>query len=625
MQQIRKTLDSILTAKTNQLCTQEEFDQCFIATVGQCTTREKTEEISNHIKHIFEDIVSRYQLSDLDSFVTFHKKVVDTLKYVHSTTLYYQEEGTKKYSLPKTGEVVETLLSENIKVILHGLVNMIIAEMVKEMNGECVNRFCIKSCIDIIMKYQGDFFTKHCTGIMFGLVTNSAKFSVAQFKTYYDCFERYGLLEIGTVVLQQAMCVPLVSKHFPLLNQMLDNSQIDDLVTFYTLSKFISDSCVDDMGKAISAHVGKAVKASKTVEEMIKWNVYYTTISKSIDKMANYFFAGFSQNLPESFPETIAIFIDGIFNKKMTDVEFEAAIKDCVNLAYYIKDKDEFFLYYKKLFSRRLLTAKNIESERSALAILKTIFANSYIHSLEIMFRDIETASDLNSAFKAEHPSTPVNVSVLTQGFWPSYPLAQIPNQMQEHIDRFIKFYKKSFQSRNLKFLLAGSFELKFGKYTIITNVPQALILLAIDSGKPLSETGISENIMTASLKALTLPKHKILIEKGGEYSVNQEFKSKTYAVKITQLTKRESPSEKVETKGEIEKEREFKIDAAIIRILKSAKVLDYNSIVIQVTSALAKFFSVVPIMIKKRLESLIEREYVSRDEADSKRFTYVA
>jgi cullin 3 len=63
-------------------------------------------------------------------------------------------------------------------------------------------------------------------------------------------------------------------------------------------------------------------------------------------------------------------------------------------------------------------------------------------------------------------------------------------------------------------------------------------------------------------------------------------------------------------------KEREFLIDAAIIRIMKSRRVLDYNGIQTE-TKKLITMFVPDPLMIKRRIESLCEREYMKRDETD--------
>ena len=50
------------------------------------------------------------------------------------------------------------------------------------------------------------------------------------------------------------------------------------------------------------------------------------------------------------------------------------------------------------------------------------------------------------------------------------------------------------------------------------------------------------------------------------------------------------------------------------MRIMKARRVLDHNSIVGEVTRQLNARFIPAPTVIKKRIESLIEREFLERD-----------
>ena len=66
-------------------------------------------------------------------------------------------------------------------------------------------------------------------------------------------------------------------------------------------------------------------------------------------------------------------------------------------------------------------------------------------------------------------------------------------------------------------------------------------------------------------------------------------------------------------------------IEAAIVRIMKARRQLDHNSIVSEVTHQLAPRFLPNPTVIKKRIESLIEREFLERDNSDRKLYRYLA
>ena len=109
-------------------------------------------------------------------------------------------------------------------------------------------------------------------------------------------------------------------------------------------------------------------------------------------------------------------------------------------------------------------------------------------------------------------------------------------------------------------------------------------------------------------------------------FHFNDKFSSKLYKVKVGTITaQKECESEKQETRQKVEEDRKPQIEAAIVRIMKSRKVLDHNNIITEVTRQLAARFLPHPAVIKKRIESLIEREFLERDTEDRKLYRYVA
>ena len=69
---------------------------------------------------------------------------------------------------------------------------------------------------------------------------------------------------------------------------------------------------------------------------------------------------------------------------------------------------------------------------------------------------------------------------------------------------------------------------------------------------------------------------------------------------------------------------RAFRVEAAIVRILKARKVMKLSELMAEVVSQLA-FFKPSFRVIKQRIEALIVREYVKRDEEDANTFHYLA
>lgn len=115
-------------------------------------------------------------------------------------------------------------------------------------------------------------------------------------------------------------------------------------------------------------------------------------------------------------------------------------------------------------------------------------------------------------------------------------------------------------------------------------------------------------------------------IDENDTFLFNDKFTSKLFKVKIgTVVAQKESEPEKQETRQRVEEDRKPQIEAAIVRIMKSRRVLDHNNIITEVTKQLQSRFLPNPVEIKKRIESLIEREFLERDIADRKLYRYLA
>jgi hypothetical protein len=74
-----------------------------------------------------------------------------------------------------------------------------------------------------------------------------------------------------------------------------------------------------------------------------------------------------------------------------------------------------------------------------------------------------------------------------------------------------------------------------------------------------------------------------------------------------------------------IELQRRHQMDAAIVRIMKTRKTLRHNLLVAEVIQQLSARFKPKPNDIKKRIEALIEQEYLERDNADRGVYNYLA
>ena len=74
----------------------------------------------------------------------------------------------------------------------------------------------------------------------------------------------------------------------------------------------------------------------------------------------------------------------------------------------------------------------------------------------------------------------------------------------------------------------------------------------------------------------------------------------------------------------EVSKDRRWAVAAAIVRIMKSCRVVGHTELVAEVTQQLSNMFKADVKLIKKRIEDLINREYIKRDETQANMYHYI-
>jgi cullin 3 len=143
------------------------------------------------------------------------------------------------------------------------------------------------------------------------------------------------------------------------------------------------------------------------------------------------------------------------------------------------------------------------------------------------------------------------------------------------------------------------------------------------------TETDIPDKDLIRAIQSLAMakPTQRILTKepRGSKeilpsdvFTVNDGFTSKLIRVKINTVSaKGESDPERQETRVKVDDDRKHEIEAAIVRIMKARKKMQHNLLVTEVTNQLKSRFLPSPVVIKKRIESLIEREYLARSTED--------
>lgn len=106
--------------------------------------------------------------------------------------------------------------------------------------------------------------------------------------------------------------------------------------------------------------------------------------------------------------------------------------------------------------------------------------------------------------------------------------------------------------------------------------------------------------------------------------TLNPNFAHKLRRIQISVITTKEREIE-AKSQSLVEEERKHVIESVIIRIMKSRRELNHANLSVEILKLLATQF--VPDMksVKKRIESLIEREYLERDVNDFNLYRYKA
>lgn len=377
-------------------------------------------------------------------------------------------------------------------------------------------------------------------------------------------------------------------------------------------------------------------------------------------------------NLNTKSPEYLSLFIDEKLKKGakgLSEQEIEIVLDKTMVLFRYLQEKDVFERYYKQHLAKRLLLNKSVsdDAEKNMISKLKTECGCQFTLKLEGMFKDMSLSNTMNDDFRThinnsniELMGVDLTVRVLTTGYWPTQTVSancNIPAAPRQAFEAFKRFYLACHSGRQLTLQpqmgaadLNAVFYLKKDgqadkvpkKHIISVSTYQMCILMLFNKKDKITyedisqETDIPEKDLLRALQSLALGKvgQRILtkepkvkeIEPSHNFSINDQFTSKLFRVKIqTVSSKGESEPERKETRQKVDEDRKHEIEAAIVRIMKARKKLQHNVLVTEVIEQLKARFIPSPVVIKKRIESLIEREYLARSTEDRKVYTYLA
>lgn len=430
----------------------------------------------------------------------------------------------------------------------------------------------------------------------------------------------------------------------------------------------------NEQGKAgaqsVTAATPAAASALKWVEDVLAFKGKFDEIlavsfddDKSIETVLNEAFESFI-NVNQRAAEFISLFIDENLKKGLkgkTEEEVEEVLNRTIVVFRFLHEKDLFERHYKGHLAKRLLHGRSVsdDAERGMMAKLKIECGHGYVQKLQGMLNDVKVSEETGAAFteyikKASRPMPfDLSVSVLTSTYWPIAAVQQaciMPPSMVSARQAFEKFY----QSRHSGRLLSwhpnlGSADVRVAfknrKHELNVSTYALVILLLFDeegtnASSGLSYAAIKQNTnipdgdLKRNLQSLACAKYKILLKepKGRDvgdqdtFTFNEGFSCPLARIKIATVAARvESTTERKETNEKIEEERKNQIEACIVRVMKDRKRLSHNELVNEVIKQLLGRFGPNPLVVKKRIESLIDREYLERDGEQRNVYNYLA
>ncbi|XP_029460522.1 cullin-4A isoform X2 [Rhinatrema bivittatum] len=471
------------------------------------------------------------------------------------------------------------------------------------------------------------------------------------------CIEKQLLGEHLTAILQKGF------------DNLLDENRVLDIMLLYQLFSRVKGGqqlllqhwaeYIKNFGTAI---VINPEKDKDMVQELLDFKdkvdhiieVCFQKNEKCINLMKESF-ETFINKRPNKPAELIAKHVDSKLragNKEATDEELERILDKIMIIFRFIHGKDVFEAFYKKDLAKRLLLGKSasVDAEKSMLSKLKHECGAAFTSKLEGMFKDMELSKDIMVHFKqyVQNQSDPgcleLTVNILTMGYWPTYtPMdVHLTPEMVKLQEIFKSFYLGKHSGRKLQWqstlghaVLKAEF--KEGKKEIQVSLFQTLVLLMFNEGDEFSfeeiknATGIETNELRRTLQSLACGKARVLIkhpkskevEDGDKFLFHSDFKHKLFRIKINQIQMKETIEEQVSTTERVFQDRQYQIDAAIVRIMKMRKTLNHNLLVSELFNQLK--FPVKPGDLKKRIESLIDRDYMERDKDNPNQYHYVA
>jgi cullin 1 len=302
--------------------------------------------------------------------------------------------------------------------------------------------------------------------------------------------------------------------------------------------------------------------------------------------------------------EEINNYIDFILGISCKESDPEGILKNIFSILKYLTNKDIFIETYSIKLSKRLLQNKSqcYELEKYSISLIKFEMGLVLTTKLQGMINDIISSKE----YKFEHNK--LNVLVITQGLWPKQykPNLTLPSIMAEHIKSFENYYKEISSGKRIEWFywistMVLDVSLNKKKYEVHLTVPQALILMFLIEKNDvctisdLEYIGLDMKYLKGILHSLSCCKFKLVnkstnnnkINNDDTFIINNNFTSNLRKIQLPIMSIDEN---KVDN-SKLNELRGIQIDAAIVRILKSRKIITHNDLIPEIKKQVSSLF----------------------------------
>lgn len=332
----------------------------------------------------------------------------------------------------------------------------------------------------------------------------------------------------------------------------------------------------------------------------------------------------------------------------------EDRLTQSITVFKYIDDKDVFQKFYAKMLAKRLIYSQSMsmDAEEGMINKLKQACGYEFTSKLHRMFTDMSVSADLNNKFsshlKTEEIDLGINFSiyVLQAGAWPLGQSAvstfAIPQELERSVQEFERFYQSKFNGRKLTWLqhlcqaemrlcyLRKSYLVSLGTYQMALLLPfegaDSLSVRDLQESTQLSDDQLARQLqglldarlLTNSVEGPITPETMI--------HLNKAYYNKRTKFKISAVVQKEAAQQEIEqTHSSVDEDRKLYLQAAVVRIMKTRKILKHNILIEEVINQAKNRFSPSVPMIKMCIEALIEKQYLERTANSADEYSYIA